>query len=142
MKNTQESGAIKHGLKREALQNAIEKATRGLYFVSEIDSEVFTVRERSESQENIKELHKLLKNADRKIVKIDTLKHRLTATHDWQNERAAENAAGFRRLFQLLEENLEALQIVRFGEVEVEIYVVGFDSEGRIAGIKMNAYET
>ena len=142
MKDTQESGAIKHRLKRVALQNAIEEATRGLYFVSEIDSEVFTFRERSESQKFFKELHKLLKNADRKTVKIDALKHRLTAIHEWQNERAAENASGFRRLFQLLEENLEALQIVRFGEVEVEIYVVGFDSEGRIAGIKMNAFET
>ncbi len=48
----------------------------------------------------------------------------------------------FKRLKQLLIENLNELHVYRVGRVAIDIFVVGRDREGNLAGIKTKAIET
>jgi hypothetical protein len=42
----------------------------------------------------------------------------------------------------LLEENLADLTVFRIGSIRIDIYVVGLDADGNLAGIKTKAVET
>jgi hypothetical protein len=45
-------------------------------------------------------------------------------------------------LQKLLEENLEDLIVLRTGRIQIDIYVVGLDAAGNLAGIQTKAVET
>lgn len=45
-------------------------------------------------------------------------------------------------LRQFLEENLSDLKVFRIGRIRIDIYVVGRDRDGHVAGIKTRAVET
>jgi hypothetical protein len=45
-------------------------------------------------------------------------------------------------LRQFLEQNLTDLKVFRIGRIRLDVYVVGLDSEGNLAGVKTVAVET
>jgi hypothetical protein len=48
----------------------------------------------------------------------------------------------YRHLQQLLTDTLEAPQVYRLGEVEVEIYILGYTGDGQVMGVKTLVVET
>jgi len=65
--------------------------------------------------------------------------------HLWFNDNgvASRTPSGpIRNLRNLLEKNLSGLKVFRIGRIRIDVYVVGRDREGNLAGIKTRAVET
>lgn len=67
---------------------------------------------------------------------------RLTRKRDWHAESEKIALSKFKKLEKALKENLRDLRIFRFGRVRIDIYVVGIDTDGKMAGVKTKAVET
>jgi hypothetical protein len=129
--------------KGEKLLAEIGKSTRGLTYLSETDAGIkpyFGGR-----VQTIEISHLTGKNdAERKHEKLDPQKFfdRLTKEKDWFGPREKERAKRFTLLKRLLEDNLHDLKVFRIGHIQIDIYVVGIDADGNLAGIKTRAVET
>jgi hypothetical protein len=53
-----------------------------------------------------------------------------------------DNAEKYKALLKVVNEQLSGVKVFRFGDVEVEIYVVGKTKDGEWAGLKTKAVET
>jgi len=61
--------------------------------------------------------------------------------------RETANAEGMRRqkfieLRRLMEENLSGLHVVRIGDIQIDIFIVGTDRNGEVVSIKTKAVDT
>lgn len=66
-------------------------------------------------------------------------------THLWINDKngpARASSKELQNLRRLLENNLADLKVFRIGRIRIDVYVVGRDREGHLAGIKTRAVET
>ena len=123
----------------------IEVACESLIYISETDAPVlpFAGPEASEATGDII-LHQTGGKADAAIeeVAFDTFFDRLTAIRDWFGEEQKEKAAKFLDLQKLLKDNLRDLNVFRIGEIQIDIYAVGIDKDGRLMGVTTKAVET
>ena len=126
------------------LSERIAALCEDLVYVSEIDSEVKSIF--AETEGNIQKLKKLHNELKRLLSdnngKLEIFREKLTRSREWHSSRHAKNAEGFRRLFSLLSEELSGVSLLRFGKIEIEIYVVGSDVEGNLQGFVTKAFET
>ena len=67
---------------------------------------------------------------------------RLTRVQDWHAEAEKERVRRFLKLRKLLRENLKETTVLRIGRIRIDIYVVGVDRYGKLAGIRTKAVET
>jgi len=67
---------------------------------------------------------------------------RLTKIKTWHTPADRERAKKFLELEKLLEENLRDLKVFKVGRIRIDIYAVGIDAAGNLAGIKTRAVET
>ncbi len=61
---------------------------------------------------------------------------------DWYEAAELANVDRYRQLLQTIEANLSDLKVFRFGEVEVNIYIVGKTDNGDVIGLKTRSIET
>lgn len=61
---------------------------------------------------------------------------------DWYEEAELATVDRYQQLLQAIETNLFDLKVFRFGEVEVNIYIVGKTVNGDIVGLKTRSVET
>jgi hypothetical protein len=134
--------SVKQKSEGKDLLKLLKAAAKNIYFVSEIDSDLHAFVESQENKMRIKVLHKMLNDPERKVEHIDRLRDRVSAVREWQNKKAADNARRYQNLFRIMEENLANIQVLRIGEVELKIYLVGYDRNGRLAGFWVDAVET
>ncbi len=73
---------------------------------------------------------------------FDEFFDRLTRVYENSNEMAKLAAARFAELRELLRSNLTALCVFKFGSIQLDVLVVGFDPEGNVRGIRTTAVET
>jgi hypothetical protein len=123
----------------------IRKAAEGLYYISETDAEIFPfagTKADAVSKENL--LRQTANKPDAPVEERDFAAFftRLTKIEDWFGEEEKQSAAKFTRLKELLESSLKDLKVFKVGRIEIDIYVVGLDSENKLAGIKTKAVET
>lgn len=131
--------------KNEGFETEIEKACLGLFFLSETDAamlpffgdkvlgsplEAIVMERGSTDKKEIEE---------REFVEFFA---RLTKIQDWFTPVEIRNAKRFLKLQKLLEDNLDDLTVVRAGRIQIDIYVVGIDRDGNLAGIRTKAVET
>ncbi len=130
---------------KSGLFQEIKKATDGLIYISETDSEVLPfIGGRSETV-NIESLLKQINAASDIKVKEITFEdffENLITIQDWFEAEEKETAEKFLKLKKLLEENLKDLKVFKIGKIEIEVYVVGLDEENNLLGIKTEAVET
>lgn len=112
------------------LKKRIAAACVGLVFISETDSPVEPLFGK-----------KPLKSTTVEVA-FDRFFERLTAKKDWHTKTNRKNSEGFAKLKTLLEAELEDLHVYKTGEVQVDIFVLGRDKDGKTAGVKMKAVET
>lgn len=130
---------------KSEFEKRLEEYLEDLYYISETDAE-FSVfsgeKAKSVSKEEI--LRQTKKPLDAKISEKDFAEFfgRLTKIQDWFEEEETENARRFEELEKLLKENLTNLKVFKIGEIQLEIYIVGLDSEGVLRGVKTEAVET
>jgi hypothetical protein len=129
----------------ESLARQIRKIAEGLYYISETDAEVspFTgTRADAATKENLLRQTGNKPDAPVEEREFAAFFTRLTKIEDWFGDEEKHSAAKFARLKELLESNLKDLKVFKVGRIEIDVYVVGLDSENRLAGIKTKAVET
>ncbi|HEX8370238.1 MAG TPA: nuclease A inhibitor family protein [Pyrinomonadaceae bacterium] len=129
----------------DQLAKQIQKLSEGLYYISETDAEIFPfagAKADAVTKENL--LSQTGNKPEATVEERDFTDFftRLTKIQDWFGEEEKRTAAKFVRLKELLERNLKDLKVYKVGRIEIDIYVVGLDSESRLTGIKTKAVET
>lgn len=135
-------------------KNLIEefkKAAKDLYYISETDApfEAFVWRREKGaepfSEPNAADVLRFAKNAPETPVREQTIedffKHS-TAEQDWHTDEDKETVRRFVKLKDLLQHELKNAKVFRVGKVELDVYIVGVDSDGNLAGVKTKAVET
>lgn len=90
----------------------------------------------------------VLKNSKRESgtmveeISLEKFFSRATKIEDWYEEEEKESAQKFSGLQKLLESNLKNIKVFRVGEIEIDVYVVGIDEDGNLAGLKTTVVET
>lgn len=120
-------------------------ACDGLDYISETDSPVNPIElgpADSIDDETILERAKIKVGTKTKEIDVEVFFAKLTAIKDYQNDSQRVRAKKFLALQQVLEKSLRSLKVYRFGEIRIDIFVVGLDAAGRILGVRMRSIET
>jgi hypothetical protein len=67
---------------------------------------------------------------------------RVTRVRDWDNEVGRERVRRFTELEGILEHNLRGIRVFRIGTIAIDVYVVGVDTQDRLAGVSTKVVET
>ena len=65
-----------------------------------------------------------------------------TTEQDWQNDEEREMVKRYVKLKELILGALRDPKVIKIGEVEIEVYLVGINQNGELAGVKTKAVET
>ena len=131
--------------KSESFPARLKRACEGLNFVSETDSDVVPVFGTGPGSRSMADVLTAIGVSSAKgssETDLEEFFSRLTKKKEWFSEAQRANAARFKALKLLLQEGLADLKVFRVGKIQITIYVLGIDSEGNVAGVKMNAIET
>ena len=127
------------------LSEQIKSATTGLWYISETDAEIFPFtgsKADSVTSENL--LAQIGKAANTTVEErgFDEMFARFIRIEDWFGDEEKATAEKFAALKGLLENNLTDLKVFKVGDIERDIYFIGLDKEGDLAGIQTKAVET
>lgn len=128
-----------------SLKKELEAACRGLVYMSETDRPIKALLESLQPGATLREFvsGKLPDGFGAiKDMPASLFFDRLTADRDWHSADDKMMVGRFRRLQSLLTEHLAKVTMFRAGRVQIEIFVVGRDDEGNVAGIRTSAVET
>lgn len=133
----------KNTLKGEALREVLEKVCNGLVYVSESDAEIRAILVERGGSLSLEGFIKRSSSSDM----IETRPAAdffagLTADRPWHGDTQRERVGQFRELARIFFDNTREQRMFRVGKIRVEIFVVGYDSKGNIAGIRTEAVET
>jgi hypothetical protein len=135
-------GRVKKRLTGEDLLAALEDACRGLTYISETDSKVVPLLIAKENADSLAETLKKLGDRPVEEKRPEAFFERLTRDQEWHTEADRNKVRRFRKLEKLILENLDSVRLVKAGRIRVEIFIVGRDEAGNIAGIRTAAVET
>lgn len=124
---------------------SIEDLVTDLFYTSETDAEIsafFMTGNRHESLADQLQEHIAIKDGIFELSSFDDFFRRLTTVQDWHDAAERDRTQTFHELEKLLETNLEDRIVCKTGRIKRDVYVVGFDAEGQIAGIRTKAVET
>jgi hypothetical protein len=155
----------------EELRKEVEKAAEGLVFISESDARVVFVAAPEAGVEEVtpeevvrwlsarhdgrtdvflgsEPLPRLAEKAVEVKSARDFLSNRVEAVDD-EDPESKDSASKWSRIRQALEESLQELRVIRFGEPhhgsvdgQVSVFVVGRTEDGGLAGILTGSIET
>ena len=128
--------------KGENLLAEIRKSTDGLAYMSETDAPVEPFSGGHADNVDIAELVENGGAAKHEKLSPKKFFDRLTTVSDWFGPEQTETARRFSELEKLLQENLSDLTVFKIGHIQVDIYVVGLDTDKTLIGIKTKAVET
>ena len=128
----------------EGLRQALDDGCHGLVYVSETDIPIVPVLSAKPNYVTFEEFIKSAVRSDGPVEKrpITAFFDRLTSEKAWQNEDERSNAGRFSILRAIVLDHLDGPATYRIGRVQVDIFVLGRDAEGRIAGIRTRSVET
>ena len=129
----------------DELFTALSRASRGLTYVSEIDAEIEPILVSSPGELSIDQFVKSRlpgKDLPVKATTADEFFDRLVTDKDWHSESERKTIRRFRRLKKILFDNLCDIRVIRAGRVKIDIFVLGHDHSGNIAGISTRSVET
>lgn len=123
----------------------IARVCDGLVYISETDAPVTPVdlgRSDEIDAETILERAGIRSSSG--IGELDARQFfaKLTVVREGSSGSQKARAKKFLVLQQVLEKYLRSLKVYRFGEIRVDILIVGLDHAGRILGVRTNAVET
>jgi hypothetical protein len=129
--------------KGEKLLAEIEKSTAGLFYISETDAPIEPYSGGAADAVDVSHfIPNEVKGGTVQELSPKTFFARLTTPQDWYGAKEKDIARRFLGLESLLEENLDDLTVFRIGSIQIDIYVVGLDTDGDLVGIKTKAIET
>ena len=127
------------------MAKTLASLTKDLIYISETDAPINAVKFRKVSSVSKSEVLSATGNgqtAPVEIVDAEKFFERLTTMRDWFGPRETEMARGFAELKNRIDEELTNVKVFKIGKIEMDIYVVGLDRDGNLAGIKTRAIET
>lgn len=127
------------------MKKTIDKLTKDLVYISETDAPIIPFTLEKAATVTAAEVLRQTGNEPGETVDMidpDTFFDRLTTIREWYGPREKRIAGRFEALKVELEEELADLKVFKIGKIRIEIYVVGLDKKGRLAGVKTNAVET
>lgn len=127
------------------LAEQLKIASQGLYYISETDAEIFPfIGSKAESVTKEEVLRQTNNRPDVPVEEreFSEIFSRLTRMQDWFGEREKAAAEKFTAIRELLERNLTDLKVYKIGNIQIDIYFVGLDGAGKLAGIQTKAVET
>jgi hypothetical protein len=129
------------------LKNILPELLTDLYYPSESDEPivVFSTEENHSLPIIENDFRTLLKLAEDIIIEpldIEQFWNSVTEINDWYGEEQIAKTKQFEKLKNTLFEHLENVQGFRVGEVEIDVYLFGNNSDGEIEGIKTMLVET
>lgn len=141
-KTTPEAAAKKP---KVGLSEQIKILAEGLWYISETDAEIFpftgSKAEKVSSETLLKQIGKP-KDAPVEERDFDQMFERFVKIQDWHGAEEKATAEKFAALKSLLEKNLTQRKVFKVGRIDIDIYFVGLDGEGNLAGIQTKAVET
>ena len=127
------------------MTKTIDKLTKDLIYISETDEPIipFTL-DRADAVTAVEVLRQIGHSDGEPVETIDAegFFARLTTFREWFGPRENETAERFKALKNELEKELGGLKVFKVGKTRIDIYVVGLDKKGRLAGVKTKAIET
>ncbi len=135
----------KFGSQANSFHDRLAKACDGLIYISETDSEIIPFSGETAEAVSADEIMRQAgepSDAHVEEANAEAFFERLTTSRDWHGPREKEQAAKFALLRDELYSGLTDLKEYRVGRIRINIYIVGIDKEGRLAGVKTRAVET
>jgi hypothetical protein len=129
----------------EELFGALTEATQGLLYMSESDYPLEVIRWDGSEQLSPEYLRNVVgadSSAKVEESNLDEFFRVPAGEQEWKGEEQLAEARKYRRLRQLLEENLTGIRVYRVGEINIGVYVVGMSAEGNWLGISTRVVET
>jgi hypothetical protein len=127
------------------LSATLVTACEGLIYISEMDAPVtpfFGSEAETITGETILQQANLPGDSPVTELSLDAFFGRLTEIRDWYGDAEKLRAKKFSELQKLLGENLSDPKVFRVGRVQVDIFAVGIDKDGHLAGVTTKAVET
>lgn len=128
---------------KSGFSDEIKTIVKGVFYVSETDSEIFPFEgEQCETVSAEELLRQLGRNEPVEERDFEDFFKRLTEIQEWFGDEETATANKFSELKEFLIKNLKDLRVLKVGKIEVDIYIVGLNSENRLAGVWTKAVET
>jgi hypothetical protein len=131
------------------LQLKLKTASDGLFYISEteapFDTFVWNRKEKNGNQPTADEVLKMIgRESDAKVTEKNLAEFfaQPTQMQDWFGDEEKTQVEKFANLKELLAKNLREIRVFKIGEVQIDIYIVGVDRDGNLAGVKTKAVET
>ncbi len=139
------SVSVEAGNPKVDLTQQIKNAAEGLWYISETDAEIFPFtgsKADAVTKENL--LDQIGKPPDARVEErgFEEMFKRFITIQDWFGDEEKAIAEKFAALKSVLEKNLTDLKVFKVGRIELDIYFVGLDKEGNLAGFQTKAVET
>ncbi len=127
-----------------ALKTRLDEAVQGLLYPSESDEPVktFTGPPAAVTPESVLLALKHPANTPVKEISVEDFFAPVTRLEDWYGDEERARAEKFTALQKLLQDNLHDIKVFKCGEIERDVYAVGLDAEGNLAGVQTKVVET
>jgi hypothetical protein len=127
----------------DSFSDQVKTIVKDLYYISETDSEIFPFVGRKAASVSADELLRQLGRTDSVEERdFEDFYKRLTKMQEWFGDEETATANKFSELKKLLLKNLKDVKVFKVGKIEVDIYIVGLNSESVLAGVWTKAVET
>jgi hypothetical protein len=128
----------------DEFQRDLKAACRSLTYISETDADIIPLTADKPASRSLDSYLAALDISSNEIEErgFDDFFDRLTAEKDWHGPREKKRTKQFAKLRDALQKHLDDIRVVRIGRVRLDIYIVGVDASGRLAGVKTKAIET
>jgi len=124
---------------------ALKEASAGLLSQGETD-QPFTVFKWKGDGELTKEavLKRARKPASAPVeeLSLEEFFGDLTEEQDWHGDEEKATVARYKKLLEVIRQNLSAVKVFKVGQRKVSVFIVGKTDEGDWAGLKTTAVET
>ena len=130
------------------LISELKAASENLFYISETDApfEPFVWKTDAPFAEvKADDVLKLAgQKSDAKVSEktLDEFFKQPTEMQDWFGDEEKAQVEKFKSLKELLATRLKSTKVFKIGEVQIDIYAVGIDRDGNLAGVKTKAVET
>lgn len=132
-------------MKKSDLRSELETACDGMFYLSETDAEIlpfFYLAGEDSILDALLQEQEITGRSRAEEMAFNDFFARLSKIREWFGTKEMENANRFGKLKKLLENNLSDLKVFRIGKIRIDIYVVGVDKDGNLAGVRTKAVET
>lgn len=126
----------------------ISPATKGLLYPSETDAPVVPFVWPAEGGQKeltaaaVAQLAGLPPEAVVEEIPAELFFGKVTKKQSWHTEVGRERARRFTELETLLKKHLRGIRVFRIGSIAIDVYVVGVDTQDRLAGVSTKVVET